>query len=489
MPRIAVIGGGLTGLAAAHRLQELAAAEGRTCDVTLFEASPRLGGLVGTIERDGYLIDTGADSFITNKPGAIGLCQRLGLEDQLQKTDPRYRGALVVRRGRPVPVPEGFQLLSPAALWPVLTSPILSPWGKLRLVCERFIPPRAASDDESLASFVRRRFGQEALDRLIQPLVGGIYTSDPETLSLAATLPRFVEMERRHGSLIRASRQRSKVASEDDSTSSGARYGLFVGLRRGMQQLVDAVAQRVAHSTTLRLASDVQSLRPAGSLERGYELSVDGEKIPFDGVIVTVPPRRAVPLLRELDAPLSASLEQIPAASSAIVITGHSLQDIRHPLETFGVVVPYTERRRVLAISCSSRKFPNRAPDGRMLLRTFVGGAMQQSLCDQDDASLVELVRDELRELLGVTGTPDFAHVARYPQAMPQYTVGHQVRVAQIEQLAGRWPRLQIAGNAYHGVGVPDAIASGESAAERLMVELARARHEVLPPPAPEKRT
>lgn len=233
--RIAVIGGGLAGLSAANRLQELAAASGLNLEVTLFEAGPRLGGVVGTEQIEGYLVDVGADSFLTNKPAAVNLCRRLGIEDRLIATEARYRGALVLRDGNPVPVPEGFQLLSPTAIWPILTSPLFSAWGKLRLLMEWFVPPRNLSEhcrapsgsaasaddripiDESLADFARRRFGREAFERLIQPLVGGIYTADPERLSLAATMPRFLEMERDYGSLIRASLFPKKAATEQTS--------------------------------------------------------------------------------------------------------------------------------------------------------------------------------------------------------------------------------------------------------------------------------
>ncbi|OYW18364.1 MAG: protoporphyrinogen oxidase, partial [Planctomycetales bacterium 12-60-4] len=271
-PRIAIIGGGLTGLSAAHRLSELASEQGLALDITLFEAGPKLGGIVGTVERDGYLIDTGADSFITNKPGALQLCQRLGLGERLQATDPKYRGALVLHNGRPVPVPEGFQLLSPSALWPVLASPILSPWGKLRIAAEYFIPARKNGSDETLASFVRRRFGSEALDRLVQPLVGGIYTSDPEKLSLAATLPRFLEMERDHGSLIRASRTAKPQAVAEDRVSSGARYGLFAGLRGGMRDLVDALSMRINERCTVRLDTPIVAIN---------QLPTDPDALPY----------------------------------------------------------------------------------------------------------------------------------------------------------------------------------------------------------------
>ena len=475
---IAVIGGGLTGLAAAHRLSELSRERNLPMSIAVYEAGPKLGGLVGTVERDGYLIDVGADSFITNKPGAIELCRRLGLEDRLQATEPRYRGALVLRDGRPLPVPEGFQLLSPTALGPVLASPILTPWGKLRLASEVFVPPRMDGADESLADFVRRRFGAEVLDRLVQPLVGGIYTSDPERLSLAATLPRFIEMERQYGSLIRAARSAKPQAMDEDRTSSGARYGLFAGLRGGMRELVEALVARVSQTceiVTRRRESSPLSTSPMHATQRPIPLAASrfARGHCRRNVIITLPTYRAASIGRvHRSFALATALNAIDYASSAIVVSGHQLADIADPLHAFGFVVPHIERRRILAVSFSSRKFPNRAPEGRVLLRTFVGGAMQPEYYELDDAALRRVVLEELRDTLGVTGTPDFVEVYRYPRAMPQYHVGHLERVAEIERLAASHRGLALAGNAYRGVGIPDAIHSGERAAERIVDEI-----------------
>lgn len=468
--RIAILGGGLTGLAAAHRLIELRG--DRPLDIHLFEAGSRWGGLVGTVERDGYLIDTGGDSFITNKPGALPLCQRLGLAESLQTLDSHYRGALVLSKGRTYPVPEGFQLLSPSSMGPVLRSPILSPWGKARMAWEYFIPPRKETGDETLASFVRRRFGSEALDRLVQPLVGGIYTSDPEKLSLQATMPRFLEMEQKYGSLLRAMRL-GKPATGDDTTSGGARYGLFVGLRGGMQQLVDTLVAKVSPQVTMHLDTPIESVdrtEPVANYRLRFRASQQALPSDFDSVIVTLPALRSASVVGNLDSALSTALRSIEYASSSIVITGHRLADISHPLNAFGLVIPHRERRRILAVSFSSRKFPNRAPEGRVLLRTFVGGAMQPELAELDDAATSQLVREELAATLSVRGEPDFEMVIRYPKAMPQFYLGHCDRVAEIERLTAAHPGLFIAGNAYHGVGIPDAIHSGEKAAERLLI-------------------
>ena len=512
--RIAIIGGGLAGLSAAHRFQELARQSNKSIEITLIEAGPRLGGIVGTERIGDYLVDIGADSFLTTKPAAIGLCRRLGIEDRLLRTDPRYRGALVLYDGRPVPVPEGFQLLSPTAIWPVLTTPLFSTWGKLRLLMEWFIPRRpdlvhsnadssiqAASvanptlKDESVASFTRRRFGHEALDRLIQPLVGGIYTSDPERLSLAATMPRFLEMERDYGSLIRASlakksgrivrdlQPKSDRANEEIDSSSGARYGQFVGLHGGMEDLVSALRSKVESTCHVRLNTAVdridesphprtfKSNEPASSARYRLTFS-DGTQEPYDAIAVATTGYRTADLFRSLDTTLTSELRETEFASSALVVSGHRLADVRDPLRAFGLVIPHAERRQILAVSFSSRKFPNRAPADRVLLRTFVGGALQPELFQKTDAEMMDLVQSELSEILGVRGQPDFVRVYRYQNAMPQYHVGHLDRVARIEARLGQHPGLAVAGIAYRGVGIPDVIASGERAAEGLFSSL-----------------
>ncbi len=463
--RIAIVGGGITGLAAAHRLLELQAASPSA--VALYEAGPRLGGVVGTQQIDGYTLELGPDSFITNKPWAVGLCKRLGIEDRLIPTDARYRRSLVLRRGRPVEVPEGFQLMTPAQVWPVLSSPIFSWWGKLRMGWEYFLPAKHEVKDESLASFVRRRFGQQVLDRLVQPLVGGIYTSDPEKLSLRATLPRFLEMEQRHGSLIRASRSAAKTANANEH-ASGARYGLFATLAGGTQELIQVLADRVSREVQVNFNSPVIGLQPVES--GGYLLTVQGQPPQtFDRVILTLPTYRVADLVQPFAAEWSRALREIEYASTTIVVSGHRLADVKHPLDAFGLVIPAVEHRRILAVSFTSRKFPNRAPEGHVQLRTFVGGAMQPEYFGISDEETKQLVRDELRDLLGVTGTPDFEVVARYPRSMPQYHVGHIERVKRIRELGAQFPGLGLAGSSYDGVGLPDSIHSGEAAAEQAV--------------------
>ncbi len=473
--QIVIIGGGLTGLATAYYVHQQAIAAKTPVNIHLVEASSRLGGLVGTEWIRGHMVDTGADSFITNKPAGVKLCQELGLEDQLISTAKQFRGALVLHQGKPVPVPEGFTLLSPSAIWPIIKTPIFTTYGKLRLLSELFVPRKRIPGDESLASFVRRRFGQEALERLVQPLVGGIYTSDPEKLSLMATMPRFLDDEQRYGSLIEAARQQALQASAGDRNTSGARYGLFAALRGGLQQLVDRLSHTIASYVNIRLQSSVTKIEKDVGRQRYHVTLADSSQLDADGIIVTAPAHKAASLLAWLDADLANELRAIEHASSAIVVTGHLAENITHPLSAFGLVIPAIEQRRILAVSFASRKFPDRAPPGQVQLRTFVGGAMQPELFDQTDEQLIQLVKEELAETLGVHGEPLFARVVRYPKAMPQYHLGHVDRVNRIETAIARHPGLVLAGNAYHGVGVPDCIHSGQSAALNLLEQFGHA--------------
>jgi oxygen-dependent protoporphyrinogen oxidase len=465
---IIVIGGGITGLAAAHRLQELSADGREPLRVTLFEAADRLGGAIRTIRHDDYLIELGPDNFITNKPGAIALCKRIGLEAQLLKTNDQNRRALVVRRGRLVPIPEGFELMAPRNMYAMAASPIFSLRGKLRMWCERFVKSRKVNEDESLESFVLRRFGREALDRLIQPLIGGIYTADPATLSLRATVPRFLDMETRHGSITAAMRHEKKerrTAAKSAPTDAGARYSLFVTLREGMERLTDALRERLRDAA--RVNTRVDSLERREMHGWTARLST-GESLDADAVLLATPPHAAGALLQPLDAPLARMIGGIECASSAIVVAGYRREDVRHRLDAFGFVVPHLEGRSIIAGSFSHVKYAGRAPSGHVLLRAFVGGAMQPRMLDHGDVEMEAIVRREFEQLLGITAPPLFTHVQRWPRSMPQYKVGHVKRVEAIRAMAAQHPGLELAGSAFDGVGIPDCISSAEAAADRL---------------------
>jgi len=385
--RIVVVGGGIAGLAASHRLLELGAARGIRVDLALCEARARLGGIIAT-ERDGeLLIEAGPDAFLTEKPWALDLCERLGLTGCLIGTRPAHRRAFVVHSGRLHPLPDGFVLLAPTRIMPVLRSGLFSWLGKARMTMELVLPRRPVDGDESLARFVTRRLGREVLERVAQPMVAGIYTADPETLSLAATMPRFLELERRYRSVIRGLR-RSRAhlratlpggigadgMGAGRSGSSGPRWSLFAAPADGMEALVAALADRLPASAvrTGRRVRALQLVEIPGAAPSQYRLRLDdGTPLEADGVIVATEAHRAARLLAGLDPDLAALLSAIPYASSAAVTFAYRRDQIAHPLDGFGFVVPHAEARSVLACTFSSVKFAGRAPEGRVLLRAF----------------------------------------------------------------------------------------------------------------------
>lgn len=452
---VLIIGGGISGLAAAHRVRELNPAT----KVTILEASNRLGGTIETTHRDGFLLERGPDSFISEKPHALALAKRLGLESQLIQTNEEYRRSFIVRDARLRPVPEGFQLLAPSRLWPFITSDIFSLAGKARMAADLLLPRKQTNgaNDESLASFVRRRLGEEALTRMAQPMVGGIYTADPETLSLRATLPRFLEMEKQHRSLILAMLRQGRAQK---GGTSGARYSLFLSFDQGMQTLVTQI------NADFRLNTKAQRL----TLDHGWTITTDkDEEIKADAVCLAVPAYVAASLLRDSHERLAEKLKQIKYASTATLNFGYKRAAIAHPLNGFGFVVPFVEKRSLLACTFSSVKFAGRAPEGHVLLRAFAGGALQPEIFALDEGEMAARVESDLRSLLGISEDPRFIEVAKWERSMPQYEVGHLARVEEIEKLAQELPRLTLAGNAYRGAGIPDCIRSGEDAAELLL--------------------
>jgi oxygen-dependent protoporphyrinogen oxidase len=468
---VAVVGGGITGLAAAHRLTEAASSDGQPLALTVLEAGDRLGGTIRSEHADGFLLEGGPDSLLSEKPWALALAERLGLGPRLVGTDDRCRRTYVVRQGRLVPLPDGFLLLGPTRAWPVLTSPIFSWRGKARMALDLVLPRGPAREDESLGHFVRRRLGREVLERVAQPLVGGIYTADPDRLSLAATMPRFLALERDHGSVIRGLR-RSAAGRE----ASGARWSLFVTLAGGMQELVEALAARLP-AGTVRLRSPVAAVGPApndpGGIARGADAAwrlhlAGGGMVPADGVVLGGEAPRMAGLVRDLDPELARLLGGITYASSAAVSLAYPRTAIRHPLDGFGFIVPRIEGRPSIACTFASVKYPGRAPAGFVLLRVFLGGALRPEVLDRDDAGLVQEARDDVRELLGIAGEPILHRVWRHPAAMPQYEVGHLGRVRALEARLAPWPGLALAGAAYRGVGIADCVRSGEAAADQL---------------------
>ena len=460
--RIAIIGGGISGLAAAERIVE------RTpnIEVTVLESSSRLGGVIQTTRQDGYVIEHSADCFLVTDevPWAGELCKKLNIE--LMETEPTRRGAAILRSGRLYPVPEGLHLLSVRRLLPLLGSPLLSWSGKLHVIAERFVPPKRDEGDESLAQFTRRRYGQEVLDHIVQPLVSGIYTADPEELSMEAALPQFVQQERKYGSLMKAA-----LHAKHKTDERGARYSLFRSPRDGMQSLISTLETHLRkRGVTSRLDTHVDRIAPDG--ERWRVECAEEPAETFDGIVIATPIRAIPRLIGHLQPRLADLTSQVQHAGTSIVCMGFHRRQLPQPLTCFGSVIPHIEGRRILAVSHTNVKFPNRAPADHVLLRVFVGGAMQGELAERDDQELLALAVEEVADIMKISGAPGMHKIVRWPETTPQYTLGHSDRVRAIRNQVDGWPNLVIANNALAGVGVPQCIRGGWEAADQIVARL-----------------
>lgn len=477
--QVAVVGGGITGLAAAYHLTASAKRGNHLIETTVFESASRTGGVIKTV-RDGELVfEEGPDSIITARPAALALIEKLGMSGRLVSTNKRFRSAFVARGRKLIPLPEGFRLIVPGNLRAFAASPILSLEGKLRLLLDLVLPRHKEMAlagglpewfDESLASFVTRRFGKEALVRVAQPVIGGIYTADPSSLSLRATMPQFLEWEARYKSVIRGMKRSSAGAS---SESEAVRYGMFVSLGGGLSDLTNRLASEIG-AENVNLNSEVKSVTKE---ESRFVLSMsDGSQKTADAVILAVPSFKAAELLAPSHPQLANLLRSIRYASSVVINLVFDRKKIRHPLDGFGFVVPAVENRTTIACSFASVKYENRAPSEKVVLRVFAGGALRQVDVDLSDEQLLDRVLCDLEELVGVEGAPERYLVSRWPFSMPQYDVGHLKLVEELENMALELPGLYLAGNAYRGVGIPDCIGSGEKASLKAIDFLSRRR-------------
>ncbi len=460
--RIIIIGGGITGLSAAHRLLELIEKKGIHTEILLVEKTSNLGGAISTVKKEDYLIELGPDMFITNKPWAHDLSKRLGLESELIETNEAKRGTSVLWQNNLIPVPEGFLMLAPSKIMPFLSTPLFSITGKIRMLMD-LIMPKKEINDESVASFVRRRFGQEALERVAQPMIGGIYTGDPEKLSIKATMPQFIEMEKKYGSIIKG-----MIKKNNKTSDSGARYSQFLSFKDGMETLVTTIESKLPKGS-ICLNETVKAISQEGDI---WTIETNKRNIDADGVVITTPSYHAGSLLNDIDPKLHQELSSIEYASSAVVILSYKREDITNDLHGFGFVVPNVEESNLIACSYASKKFAGRAPDGHVLLRAFVGGTLNSDICNLEDQIIIEEVAKELSTILGISTGPEFSMIERYPNAMPQYNVGHIAKIESINNELIKHRGLHIAGNAYGGVGIPDSVHSGEQAAEEILDEL-----------------
>ena len=462
MNRIAIIGGDISGLSAAFYLEK-ARAEGTDLEYTLFEASQRLGGCMSSDRVDGCLVEAGPDSFLTEKPWAVALCKELGIADQLIGSNDSQRKTYIVVHGRLVAMPDGLMFMVPTQLMPTALSPLFSWSTKLRMLQELLHPPRPMQDDETVAQLVERHFGAEVVDRLADPLLSGVYGGDAGKLSARAVLPRFVEMEEKYGSLSRAMlAAHNKMLAQ---RKQQAPRPLFTSLREGMQQMVDAIVARL-RPESIRLRQHVQRVYENGGWRVSIEMNGDEQ---FDSVIVAAPANVAGVLLDGVDQGLARNLLDITYSSSVTVTLGYYKQQLTTLPPGFGFLVPRSEGTRMLACTFVHNKFPHRAPEDKGILRCFLGGARDEAVLGLNDEEMLETVHRELRDIVRLEAQPIFARVYRWREAMAQYEPGHIARVEQIEKRVAEIPGLALAGNAYHGIGVPDCVRSGNEAANKVV--------------------
>ncbi|MEO7966118.1 MAG: protoporphyrinogen oxidase [Gemmatimonadaceae bacterium] len=488
---IVVIGGGISGLAAAERLTRSSQDGPRRMSppsVTVLETNFTLGGCIGTECTGGFVIERGPDVVLAAKPAVLELAERVGVADRLIGTRAEARGSYVMRKGQLIRLPEGVSGLLPGRFAPFACTRLLSPLGKLRVALEWAVPRRRNSTEETIESFVTRRLGREMYARVIEPLLSGIYAGDGARLSLDATFPQFRALEREHGGLLRATRRRTTSQESEHGRgtyrdSSGSRQSpgsslssKFLSFSAGLGELVDGVSAVLrSRGVTIRYGAAVARVAFADGADIDHVriTLATGEVVYANAVIVATSALAAAALLANADAELARLLGEIPHASTAVVTLAYHIHDVPVPLDATGYTVPRAEGRSVLACTWSSAKFVGRAPDGFALFRVFLGGVGRETALDVGDEALVELARVELRDTLRVTGHPALTRVARWNHAMPQYVVGHGARVTRIRDRLVALPLLALAGNAYEGVGIPDCIRGAAQAAERLLERMA----------------
>ena len=450
---VVIVGGGIAGLSAAFELQK----RGRR--FVVLERAPRTGGVILSEHVDGFVVDGGPDALLTQKPEGIALCEELGIASRLVPTRPP-RLAYIQRAGRLHALPANSVLGIPTRVGPFIRTNLFTWAGKMRMAAEMFVPPRRDEGDESIGSFMRRRFGSEAVDYLAEPLLAGIHAGDVDRLSIHALFPRFVDTERTHGSLLRAFRRQRQAAPSPD--------GVFRSFPNGLSELVDALTAALPPSSIQRNTAARRIVRDARSGVDGWRVdSADGGTCFGRGVIVTSPAYVAADLLRDVDAELAGLCADVPYASSATIALAFPRTAVAHPLNGSGFVVPRVEKTGIMAASWLSSKWPHRAPEGQVLMRAFVGGARDPSALDRSDDELVAVALAALRPLLGISGEPLFTRIYRFERKSAQHDVGHLARMARIERLLDTRPGLFLTGSGFRGVGIPDCVADARATARK----------------------
>ncbi|MDF0675290.1 MAG: protoporphyrinogen oxidase [Nitrospira sp.] len=470
---VVIVGGGISGLATAFSLHEKATKANLPIHCTVLESDPSWGGKIVTHRIGEIVTEAGPDSFLSQKEAGLDLCLKLGLADQLINTNATAKKASVLYGGRLHDLPEGLLSFVPKQLGSFFRSGLLTWTGLARMGLEIAVPRGPSTGDESLGAFLRRRFGAQAYERVLEPLMAGIYAGDAEQMSLRATFPRFFELEQRHGSIIRGMMATKKAASS--VSTDQPRRTMFVSLKNGLSDLVTALTSRLTQQgVELRMGARVEALR-VRSHELGrwmYDLVLqDGSALSAESVVLATPAYVSADLVRPLSPIAGGLLDMIPYASTATIAMALP-RTLTTAIEGFGFIVPRTEQRHLIAATWTSLKWPHRAPADQLLLRCYVGGVGREEILRLDDEQLTAKVRAELSALCGIRAEPSYSEVNRWWKGMPQYTLGHLDRLAQLDAAVSRYPGLVLTGAGYRGVGIPDCIRDGAVAAERVVQDL-----------------
>ncbi|MFQ5841091.1 MAG: protoporphyrinogen oxidase [Thermodesulfobacteriota bacterium] len=473
-----VIGGGISGLSAAYYLQEEVVRSELDIEVILIEKEKRFGGCIVTEKMDGFIIEGGPDCFLSEKPWTIKLCEELGLGNRLLCTNEGNRRIFILSRGKLHELPEGFMLMIPTSLTPFLKNTLISLPGKFRMAMDLFLPRKRSVEEESLAQFVKRRLGNEALEKIAEPLVAGIHAGTPETMSLSSTFPRFIQLEEEHRSLILGMLARRRKAAELAQKGSGGKRTMFMSLMDGMMELTDTLKAKLDRRSLLsdkRVIQINHARETAFPSNPTYEIHLeDGETLGADCVVLATPTYITAELIQGLAGTLSEVLLSIPYVSTATVSLAYRQTEIHHPLDGFGFVIPRAEKRKIMASTWTSVKFSHRSSPDSVLLRAFVGGAQNENLVGIDDEVLIDMVRKELLDIMGITAHPILTRIYRWDKSMSQYTLGHAQRLSHLEKGLLHYPGLYLTGCGYRGIGISDCIHDGRLTAERVLKFLGR---------------
>lgn len=456
---IAIVGGGITGLTAAYELQQKVAKENLPYQITLIEADHRLGGKFQTVHRDGFVIERGADSFLERKTPAIRLVKKLGLEDELVRNSTGQAYILVGDTLHKMPT--GSFMGVPTDLEAFFETDLLTEAGKERVKQDLTLPKTDVVGDQSLGQFFRYRFGDELVENVIEPLLAGVYSSDLDDMSLLATFSNFYDLEQKYGSLIKGLQQTRQRPKAD----TGKRAGQFLSFKNGISTLIDALADAIKEDVAIVYDKVIQIERG----ENGYQIDLqEGNPLQADVVMMTMPH----PVLSDVFSKYDAfePMLEMPANSVANVVLAFDEAVIDQSLDGTGFVVSRNSDYRITACTWTHRKWKTTTPDGKVLLRAYVGKPTDQAVVQLTDDEIVEIVLADLGTVMGIHGDPEFTIVTRWKNKMPQYTVGHTERIQTVrEQVREQLPGVFLAGSSFEGVGIPDCIEQGEKMVEAAL--------------------